>query len=270
LAPAPSSLVIRQVVGNVVATHADGRDVLLSAGVELSEGDEISTTAESFASLELEAGIRVDLAAATTLGVTNARAIALRIGRVDVNVPKVPGVTKRLTVGTPDTRVVVRGTIFSVEVDAAGPALRTRVGVTRGAVSAEHEGRERLIEPGELWSSQEPLETEALLEAEKPAPSPVVAEPSEPGPPAPVRAQMRRRATALAAPESKVTEPESARSSLNRQNRIFERGLRARDQKDDRRAVYWFDQLLRRHPDTPLAESAERERAAARARLAGD
>jgi hypothetical protein len=43
--------------------------------------------------------------------------------------------------------------------------------------------------------------------------------------------------------------------------------LRARDEGDDRRAAYWFDQLLRRYPASPLAESAERERSAARGRL---
>jgi outer membrane protein assembly factor BamD (BamD/ComL family) len=75
----------------------------------------------------------------------------------------------------------------------------------------------------------------------------------------------------VAQTEGPEARPESLQaSSLSQQNQVFARGLRARDQGDDRRAAYWFDQLLRRYANSPLAESAERERSAARARLRGN
>jgi hypothetical protein len=277
-------LILRQVVGKVIATHEDGSDVVLSKEMSLDEGDQISTTAEAYASLELEAGTRVDLASATTLESVHGRELVLRVGRVDLNVPKVPGVAPRLVVNTPDTQVVVRGTIFSVEVEGTGAALVTAVGVTRGAVSVFHDGQERLIEAGRMWSSAAPTETSPLFESDRGLDNDTgatVGTVSEPegenaGPveaPAVVKPRAGRRAKSEPAPvaeqpEAKVDSAQT--SNLSQQNRVFARGLRARDQGDDRRAVYWFDQLLRRYPNSPLAESAERERTAARARLSND
>jgi hypothetical protein len=259
---------IEQVLGKVVATHADGRDEVLTAGMTLSSGDRVSTTAEAFASLGLEAGIRVDLATATTVAVVSKEEIELRVGRVDVNVPKLPGVARRLAVNTPDTKVLVLGTIFSVEVDGANFLPETRVGVTRGAVSVLHHGDESLVEAGQAWRSTKPRERQALLEEETSAPPPDAPQPVKAAEARPaVQTQRRRPKSEPASVGDTEGENEAPPSSLSRQNTIFERGLRARDQGDPERAAYWFEQLLSRYPMSPLAESAERERAAALARM---
>lgn len=269
----PRGLLLKQVTGKVIATHPDGADFVLGQGMALREGDQISTTAEAYASLELETGIRVDLASATTLESVYGNGLVLRVGRVDVNVPKVPGVTPRLVVNTPNSQVVVRGTIFSVEVDGSGSSVQTAVGVTRGSVSVFHAGQERLIDAGKLWSSEAPSETATLFaeEVETGKDSTGAAtENAEPVERTPARPAARRKSVPRATEGSGPGPGPTPTSNLSQQNRVFERGLRARDQGDDRRAAYWFDQLLRRYPNSPLAESAERERSAARARMNGD
>lgn len=277
------TLSLKQVVGNVIVTRANGQGVVLMPDMGVQDGDEVSTTAESFASLEFDGGTRVDLSNASTMQVVEREELSLRVGRVDINVPQLPADQVRtLAVRTPNAKVTVRGTIFSVEVTAANQRPLTRVGVTRGSVSVFHDGREFMVRAGELWSSENPsgISTEeqaanetnsvedtsteaATLEGDTVLDGTVAKDT------VPKDTARRNRGRSASSP-SVDDEVELPQSSLQRQNRIFERGLRARDQGDDERATYWFDQLLKRYPNSPLAEAAERERSAARGRLRND
>lgn len=247
---------LRQVVGKVVVTLPNGSDRLVTPDTQLSTGEEVSTTAQAFASLELEDQARVDLSSATTVKLERVEqrdhGFYLRSGRVDVNVPKVAGEPRRLTVRTADTLVSVRGTIFSVEVAEQDQRRVTLVRVSRGAVSVTSGGKEVMVLSGQRWSS---------LKA---------AEVSEPHTGDVQRSFLDHEEAAGTVPvplPNAGAAKASAASSLARQNQLFENGLRARDQGDDKKAQYWFERLLSEYPNSPLRPSAKSQRDKAKRRL---
>jgi FecR protein len=152
---------LRQVVGKVIATHPGGQNRVIGADTAVAPGDELSTAAEAFASLEAGKA-RVDLSAATTLRLTELDATTqvfhLQAGRIDISVPRIPGEQRLVRVTTADAKVTVHGTVFSVEVrqDETGPV--TTVGVTRGLVAVERAAGandgEVMLHPGESWNSR--------------------------------------------------------------------------------------------------------------------
>lgn len=253
---------LRQVVGSVIARHPNGENSIMSADARVAAGDEISTTAEGFASLEVDKA-RVDLSNATTLQLetlgAESQIFHLQAGRVDVSVPKVPGKKRRLEVKTVDTLVTVLGTAFSVEFAHLDGEPLTSVNVTRGVVAVDRGGRRVTLHPGESWNSRDGKAGQTQAAAED---APPVAVPA-----APVEAPPIRRAPppAVVRPE---TETETEASQLAAQNRLFEQALHARDQGDDRLAARRLRQLLAKYPDAPLRSTVRAELRAATKRLA--
>jgi TolA-binding protein len=262
---------LRQVVGRVVATHANGKPEVVSGNASFNVGDEVSTTADAFASLDVGRS-RVDLASASTLKLLRVQrldqAFRLDAGRVELSIPRVPGETRSVTVQTADTLVRVKGTVFSVEVVREDDRLATVVQVTRGVVAVESRGREQLVQAGQTWSSAaHPPAVEVAPEPD--AEEGVVAEKG-----AKFNAPARRVHSSNAArgqSPSNTHEGSSAStfsaSNLAEQNQLYARALSAREQGDDARAQALFDELLRRFPGSPLRASATTERAAAAKRL---
>lgn len=265
---------LRQVIGKVVLTYPEGSNRVVSPNTGLTSGEEISTTAQAFASVELDDQTRVDVSSATTLRLKKVKpkdnAFYLSSGRVDVNVPKVAGESRHLSVQTPDALVTVRGTIFSVEVDDDDNGSVTFVQVSRGSVAVSSGGRQVVLRAGEQWSSN--AQPETSVAGETALPTSVEQATSEPSQ---TRRSTRPRATSRSttdATRKAETSPDNMTtgmvSHLAKQNRLFERGLQARDRGNDERAVYWFERLMREHPDSPLLPSASAERTKARERLA--
>jgi hypothetical protein len=245
-APTPASASLRQVVGRVVATRANGQPELAGINAGFAPGDEVSTTADAFASLDVGRS-RVDLASASTLKLLRTgrldQAFQLNAGRVDLSIPRVPGESRLVQVYTADTVVTVKGTVFSVEVVHRDERVTTVVQVTRGLVAVLTRGQEHLVHPGETWSSASPSE-------------PLAAEP-------PVRAGLLKQGAAAnkqSAAALKQNATDAAASSLAEQNRLFARALEARDAGDDARARAVLDELIRRFPMSPLRSSAMVER----------
>lgn len=293
VAPQPAEVLsLRQVVGKVIATRSDGSDVMVHPNMRIADGDRVSTTAEAFASLEFDSGTLVDVSSATTLQVVERKELSLRVGRVDINVPKRPvdpdgpdSDARALAVKTPNATVVVQGTIFSVEVLPQRPEGVTEVSVTRGSVMVHAAGERYVVAAGERWRSDLPHAKGKLADTVY---APQMVAPEAVAMPTEENAETRdvpRRASSKphagpkkgsaaapsSSPEAKNPSGPSAEtdaSSLREQNRLFDRGLQARDREDFRRAEYWFSQLLKRYPDSPLTEAASRERDTARARLA--
>ncbi len=248
-----SSAVLRHLFGQVVSSQ-QGRSKILSQGATLAAGDELSTTAEAFASLDVEA-VRVDLTSATTVELMRTgqrdQAYKLRAGRVDVSVPHVPGESRRVEVITPDSVVKVRGTVFSVEVNTIDGKSVTRVGVTRGSVGIEHSGKTHIVNAGENWISA-PEATGTLTPESQPQNNNVTAD----------RADLLDPSAAGRAP--------AERSSLKDQNQLFSRALQAQRRGNYRLAVQLYSSLLKRYPDSPLAPTARTELAQAREQLDGN
>ncbi len=235
---------LRQVVGKVVAANPGGKPRVVGETTSFEAGDEVSTTAEAFASLEVGRA-RVDVSSATTLKLlkVNAtdQAYQLNAGRVDISLPRVVGEQRSLQVRTPNALVEVRGTVFSVEVTRSDDGPVTTVQVTRGSVAVNAGSEVLMLKAGQSWSSFQ-------------------------SPPAPAPAAV---GTAAAARENE-NENESARdgkpearpriSNLAEQNRLFGRALRARERGEHAHAVRLFDEFIRSYPNSPLLTTARSQR----------
>lgn len=251
-APSTNKANVRQLWGQVVARRAGGQTEVLGSGAAATAGDELSTTAEAYASLDV-GRVRVDLSSATTLELvqTEARSQSyrLRAGRVDVSVPHVPSEKQHLEVVTPNAVVQVKGTVFSVEVDSQSGNPVTRVQVTRGSVGVTHNGAQQTVAAGQSWSSTNP--SAQFVDQAEPEAS-VTPEDT------PERAAGPLDAANLGAGVTSRA-PVQERSSLREENQLFSRALQAQRRGNTRLANQLFSTLLRKYPDSPLAPSARTE-----------
>jgi len=172
---------------------------------------------------------------------------------------------QRFLIETPSAELEVRGTAFSVRVDAATStcATRTSVEVDEGAVEVRSGGGRLLLHPGERWAS-------ACSEVEAPAqasPAPAastaphakptrVAEPETP----PVSAPRTAGGPSADTPAPAASASPPPLSSLTQQNDLYARGESAsRDGRRDE-ALAAYARLLALFPSGPLAESASAKR----------
>jgi hypothetical protein len=221
------------VESGVAVTTRRGVAAVISAGadVRIAEGDSVRTGPDGRATLQLPRGVRVALSRATKAGIVSAleteQKLSLDIGETQISVPK-PGGPHTFSVTTPDARVVVHGTEFSVRVEEGSPghSTHTSVSVTRGSVSVANAAGERLLNPGESWSAAAP----------------------EPAPTARVEPPAATHPRALSTRETA--------SSLAEQNKLFQAALDARRAGDDAAVLRAVDELFARYPDTTLAQEA--------------
>jgi hypothetical protein len=233
----PATAVALRVSSGVVVATRRGEPVVVSAASEehLAEGDSVRTGPDASATLFLPRGVRVELSRATKASVVSAQELdqklALDIGETRISVPK-PGGPHTFSVTTPDARVVVHGTEFTVhvdEVDGSGKT-RTSVSVVRGSVSVINATGERLLSPGQSWSADK---------------SESVADP------------VAAPATSLQSPpRARFSSAKESPSSLAEQNRLFQAALDARRTGDAAAALKFIDELFARYPDTTLAQEA--------------
>jgi FecR protein/Protein of unknown function (DUF3352)/Putative zinc-finger len=129
---------------------SDAGDRPLSPGDKLSEGEHLRTSGGAHAVLRLSDGSTVEVNERSVLGV-GARGhnmtIALDNGAVIVQAAKRD--SGHLYVKTPDCRVAVTGTVFSVNSGIKG----SRVGVLQGSVQVMHAGVDSLVHAGEQMAT---------------------------------------------------------------------------------------------------------------------
>ncbi len=139
---------------------------------------------------------------------------------------------------TQDATIVVHGTVFRVTVSGRGGATETCVRVDEGVVGVQTAAGETLIAANRSWGcdlEQQPTAPRATSPAAKTVASP--ATPMAKEQPAPTRTQL---------------------GTLDEENRLFQAGLSAERQGDAYGAVGFFEQLLSRYPDSPLASDTRR------------
>jgi hypothetical protein len=263
----------------------------------LVAGDRIATRADAPVTIVLVRGARAQVGPSTSIALLRDEAreqrLKLEVGQVKLEVPKLaPG--GAFVVETPQAEVRVRGTRFKVEVSGVGSGAGiTRVGVTRGSVVVRTARGEQLLAGGESWSSPLAAAKESAHPDDVAAAS--VARASATDEPEAARAESsrdvgiqhsdERREAPVAARSSKpasraaeappaggdsptgstgsrsaAREPGADANALAQQNRLLQAALAARSQGDHARAVRLLDELLRRYPSSPLAESARVER----------
>jgi hypothetical protein len=133
---------------------SDTGDRQLAPGDKLAEGDHLRTSGGAHAVLRLADGSMVELNERSVVGV-GARGhnmtIALENGAVIVQAAKRS--SGHLYVKTPDCRVAVTGTVFSVNSGIKG----SRVAVLQGAVHVAHAGIDSLLHAGDQITTSENL-----------------------------------------------------------------------------------------------------------------
>lgn len=138
---------------------SDAGDLPLSTGDKLNEGDHLRTGGGAHAVLRLSDGSTVEVNERSVLAV-NARGrnmtVAVDNGAVIVQAAK--RTSGHLYVNTPDCRVAVTGTVFSVNAGIKG----SRVAVLEGTVHVTHAGLETSMHPGDQVSTNDNLSPEPV------------------------------------------------------------------------------------------------------------
>jgi hypothetical protein len=133
---------------------SDGGDHRLASGDRLREGEHLRTSGGAHAVLRLSDGSTVEVNERSVLGV-GARGhnmtVALDDGAVIVQAAK--RTIGHLYVKTPDCRVAVTGTVFSVNAGIKG----SRVAVLQGTVDVSHAGIDTVIHAGDQVTTNDNL-----------------------------------------------------------------------------------------------------------------
>jgi len=133
---------------------SDAGDHQLSAGDKLAEGDYLRTSGGAHAVLRLTDGSTVELNERTVLGVAaRGHNTTISLDDGDVIVEAAQRTSGHLYVRTPDCRVAVTGTVFSVNSGIKG----SRVAVLQGTVDVLHAGVDTLINAGDQVTTNDNL-----------------------------------------------------------------------------------------------------------------
>jgi TolA-binding protein len=214
---------------------------------------EIASAEHGSAELVSSAGLGLHLGGGTRLSVSGLigngghNQVELRQGSLVCSVPHLSE-GQHFSVATPDARVVVHGTVFSVQVDPQQNAgQRTCVRVTDGVVIVQHGNLETALNAGDSWGCTETASDDPSGVSHAP-PAGNEEEPEA------NRAELHR-----AAPHA------NERGTLSDENRLFQAALAAERVGQKAKAEQTLNRLLTKYPSSPLASEARR----ALARVAG-
>jgi hypothetical protein len=254
-------------VGQATArSNANSRS--LRAGESLlGDPGEIETVTDGSAELVTSAGLGLNLGGGTRVSLTGlvgaaaSNQVELKQGYLNCSVPHLRE-GQRFSVQTPDARVVVHGTVFSVRVDSnRARGSETCVEVTDGVVIVQHGDRETALNRGDRWGCEASPSTSG---GQKPTPS------GEPN---------TAQSAASNEPVNHVDEPRAAprtsarashRGTLGEESRLLQEALAAERTGQTRQAQVLLEQLLARYPNSPLAPEAHRASARIASPTAGN
>lgn len=131
--------------GAIYRVTASGTEPI-QAGAQLSEGELVRTSGGAHAFVQLRDGSIVEMAERSEFSVSSGRrdtTVHLDQGRIIVQAAHRR--TGHLYVMTPDAKVAVTGTVFSVNTGLKG----SRVSVIEGAVRVSYNGADNLLHPGD-------------------------------------------------------------------------------------------------------------------------
>jgi hypothetical protein len=251
-AASTASLTFVGSVGDTVAgSGANPRHLRSGENLSLDPG-EIESAEQGSAELVNAAGLGLHLGSATRvslaglIGPEGKNQVELRQGSLTCSVPHLKE-GQRFSVATPDARVVVHGTVFSVQVDSKqASGSETCVRVTDGVVIVQHGGAETALNAGDSWGCSEvalpATQSTPMASADAPQPS-----------------------------DGSTTDTNHAgvhsmqRGTLSDENRLFQAALAAERQGQKDKAEAALNRLLSRYPSSPLGTEARR----ALARISG-
>jgi len=239
--------------GSVHVKRLEGESVLVTTGGShrLTQGEtlagpvggELRTAATSSTRLATEQGVELALSGGTSVLLhglelsQGERRVLLTRGEISCEVPKLPA-GESFVVITPDSRVIVHGTAFSVRVSGSGG---TCVRVRQGAVAVQQAAGRVELTADQTWGCE-------------PAPRISTAPAPEAKPAAAVR-----ESRALAPRISSKGKPSFASTptgTLALETELLQAALAAEQQRDYATAQTRLRTLLSRYPDSPLAPEA--------------
>ena len=236
-------------VGSVGQTIAHGRQTprQLRPGEALTvDPGEIETAAEGSAELVAESGLGLRLGVATRVSLAplleqSKQQVELRQGVLTCTVPHL-NEGQHFSVQTPDARVVVHGTVFSVHVDGSlALGSKTCVEVSDGVVVVQHDGTETALNAGERWGCPSVA-----------VPAPTAASSELPTRPAVVTSSSSSSSLPV------VTARAPERGTLGEESRLLQGALAAERLGQRALAQRLLQQLLSRYPSSPLLPEARR------------
>jgi hypothetical protein len=137
---------IQAVNGSLYEVTADGNLRALASGQDLANGAEIRTAKDSDAMVQLRDGSMVELRERSGFSTTGtASDLTIRLNRGSIIVQAAKRRTGHLYVATPDCRVAVTGTVFSVVSGVKG----SRVSVVEGEVHVAQDNQDHVLHPGD-------------------------------------------------------------------------------------------------------------------------
>ncbi len=143
---------------------SDAGDAPISAGDKLNEGDRLRTSGGAHAVLRLSDGSTVEVNERSVLSVgARGRNMTVAVDNGAVIVQAAKRTSGHLYVKTPDCRVAVTGTVFSVNAGIKG----SRVAVLEGTVHVTHAGIETLMHAGDQISTNDNLAPGASRSADR-------------------------------------------------------------------------------------------------------
>ncbi len=242
-----SAAKVLELAGNAeVVRSGVSRALRASAEASLDPSEELQTGSDATARASLPTGAVVDVGPSSrvrfepagNIGHGSVRdRIELGVGKVEVEVPKLHD-GDELSVHTEGVTVVVHGTKFSVERSLREDGrAETRVSVTAGKVAVYTEDAVRMLTAGATWVVG--VAVEVPIEATASSGVPV---------------------SSAATAATLETSAAGARSTLAAENRLLAEAMRLRLQGDNERALARLDELIARHPRSPLADTARVER----------
>jgi len=265
--------------------NSTNRSQILTVGQELAlnSGQTLHAELPGRTQLELEPLGRTKDAGVKLLHLSKTeQTLFVTAGKLLVDVPESSGFRRHVTVITPQAKVEVKGTKFTVDVHQEAAKQWTIVGVERGEVLVTWLGGHQLLQAGQQWNSATssgqrgdttpPVEKEnstsssersTQLATRKQEPDHAKVRPT-PEPKAASRAAtlVEVQATEVVGESSKsIADPSSVnRSTLSQQNRLLERAIQAQRAENYSKATELFDELLFKYPDSPLRSIAITEK----------
>ncbi len=137
----------------------DTSSAAISAGQKLQKGDRIRTAKDAHAFVRLGDGSVIEMKDRSEFYITkNAQGTTIHLNRGAIVVEAANQRNQHLFVNTPDSRVSVTGTIFSVNSGTKG----SRVSVVEGEVHLEHAGNEKILKGGEQAATSKAIQKIAV------------------------------------------------------------------------------------------------------------
>lgn len=152
---------IQTVNGTLYEVTADGNLRALASGQDLADGAEIRTAKDSDAVVQLRDGSVVELRERSGLSTTaSASDLTIRLSRGSIIVQAAKRRTGHLYVATPDCRVAVTGTVFSVVSGVKG----SRVSVVEGEVHVAQDNQVHVLHPGDQIATSATIQPGSVQE----------------------------------------------------------------------------------------------------------